>query len=125
MKKLFQLCIILAISFAGELLAEWIPLPIPACIYGMVLMLAGLLSGLIPLAAVRDTGKFLLDIMPVMFIPAAVGLITTWGQMKAMLIPCILAIIPVTLLVMAVTGHVTQAVLRMKERRQKDAPNAD
>ncbi len=114
MKKLFQLLIIFLVSLLGELLALLIPLPIPACIYGMVLMFLGLTTKLIPLASVRDAGKFLIDIMPVMFIPAAVGLLASWEAFQGMLLPCLLAVIPVTLAVMAVSGLVTQAVIRRK-----------
>ncbi len=121
MKKLFSLLLILAISLAGELLEPLIPLPLPACIYGMVLMLVGLITGIIPLKAVKGTGKFLIDIMPVMFVPAAVGLLDTWPALQAMLLPYLIAVIPFTLLVMGVSGLVTQAVLRRKERRESHA----
>lgn len=73
MKYIRQLVIILAVSFAGELLRLWIPLPIPASIYGLVLLLLGLMSGVIPVERVKDTGAFLIEILPLMFIPAAVG----------------------------------------------------
>ena len=69
MKYLKQFLIILVISYAGELLKYVLPLPIPASIYGMVILLVGLLTGLIALDAVKDVGKFLIEIMPVMFIP--------------------------------------------------------
>ena len=74
MKYLRQFLIILGISFVGELLKVLLPLPIPASIYGMVILFIGLLTGWIPLDAVRDAGKFLIEIMPVMFIPAGVAL---------------------------------------------------
>lgn len=45
MKYLKQFLIILLISFAGELLKYVLPLPIPASIYGMVILLVGLLTG--------------------------------------------------------------------------------
>ncbi len=119
MKKLFSLLIILAVSAVGEVLAVLLPIPIPACVYGMVLMLAGLITGIIPLKAVKSTGKFLIEIMPVMFIPAAVGLLDTWPALQGMLLPFLIACIPLMLLVMAVSGWVTQAVLRLKERRER------
>ena len=74
MKYLKQLLIILGISFLGELLKYFLPLPIPASIYGMVILFALLLSGALPLSAVRETGNLLVAVMPVMFIPAGVGL---------------------------------------------------
>ena len=75
MKYLRQFLIILFVSFLGEVLNYLIPLPIPASIYGILLMFLALELHIIPLSAVRETGRFLIEIMPVMFIPAAVGLL--------------------------------------------------
>ena len=80
MKYIKQFGIILLISFLGEILRAVIPLPIPASIYGLVLMLAALMTHLLPLEAVQDSGKFLIEIMPLMFIPAAVGLLDSWSD---------------------------------------------
>ena len=87
MKYLRQFLLILFISFLGELLKYFLPLPIPASIYGMVILFIGLLSGIIKLDAVKDVGKFLIEIMPVMFIPAGVGLMASWGTLKPVLVP--------------------------------------
>ena len=74
MKYLRQFGIILLITFLGEILKTIIPLTIPASIYGLVLMLIALQTKAIHLDSVEDAGVFLIEIMPVMFIPAAVGL---------------------------------------------------
>lgn len=124
MKYLKQFLIILVISYAGELLKYVLPLPIPASIYGMVILLVGLLTGLIALDAVKDVGKFLIEIMPVMFIPAGVGLMSSWGTLKPLLLPvCIITVVTIVT-VMAVTGKVSQWVIRKgksdKEENEKD-----
>ena len=59
----------------GELLNKFIPLPVPAGVYGLFILLGGLCSGIIKLSDMEVTGNLLLDLMPVMFIPAAVGII--------------------------------------------------
>ena len=87
MKYLKQFLIILVISLVGELMNKFIPLPVPASIYGMVILFAGLLTGLIKLDAVKEAGRFLIEIMPVMFIPAGVGLISSWLNLKPILVP--------------------------------------
>ena len=73
MKYLKQFGIILVLSFIGELLNHVLPLPVPSSIYGIILMFICLKTGLIPLEEVDETGRFLIEIMPLMFIPAAVG----------------------------------------------------
>ena len=55
MKYVKQFAIILLVSLAGELMSFLLPLPVPASIYGLVLMLFSLLTGLIKLDAVHDT----------------------------------------------------------------------
>lgn len=124
MKYLKQFLIILVISYAGELLKYVLPLPIPASIYGMVILLVGLLTGWIALDAVKDVGKFLIEIMPVMFIPAGVGLMSSWGILKPLLLPVSIITVVTIVTVMAATGKVSQWVIRKgksdKEENEKD-----
>ena len=112
MKYVKQFAIILLVSLAGELMSFLLPLPVPASIYGLVLMLFSLLTGLIKLDAVRDTACFLIEIMPLMFIPAAVGLMASWSVIRANLLAYLVIAAVTTLAVMAVSGLVTQGVLR-------------
>ena len=123
MKYLKQFLIILVISYAGELLKYVLPLPIPASIYGMVILLVGLLTGLIALDAVKDVGKFLIEIMPVMFIPAGGGLMSSWGTLKPLLLPVSIITVVTIVTVMAATGKVSQWVIRKgksdKEENEK------
>ena len=121
MKHIFRLTIILAISLLGELLNALIPLPIPGSIYGLVLLLAGLCTRVIPLEKVETTGRFLIEIMPVMFIPAAVGLIDSWNAVRPMLVPALVIIVVSTFIVMGVTGYVTQKLMRRGRNREEDA----
>jgi len=118
LKYLKQFLIILVISLAGEILKALLPLPVPASIYGMVLLFAGLVSGIIKLDAVKETGKFLIEIMPVMFIPAGVGLMSSWGVLKPMFVPVSVVTVVVLVAVMAVTGNVSQAIIRYKRTKE-------
>ena len=56
--------IILLFSFLGELLKYVLPFPVPASIYGLVLVFIALETRILPLAAVKDAGKFMIEIMP-------------------------------------------------------------
>ena len=118
MKHLFRLSIILLISLIGEILHAIIPLPVPAGIYGMILMFVSLCTGIVRLKSVRTVGMFLIEIMPVMFIPAAVGLLDSWDALKSMFLPCCIALVPVTLIAMAVSGRTTQALIRAQNQKR-------
>ena len=117
MKYLKQFMIILTISFAGETLYHLIPLPIPASIYGIVILFTLLETKLLPLSAVKETGKFLIEIMPVMFIPAAVGLLESWEILSGSWVSYAVITVCTTFLVMIVSGHVTQAIMRHGKKK--------
>ena len=103
MKYLKQFLIILIISFIGEILKEILPLPIPASIYGMVILFVCLLTKVIKLEDVRETGKFLIEIMPVMFIPAGVGLMSSWNVLRPLILPVGIITVVTVFTVMAVS----------------------
>lgn len=126
MKYVKQFVIIIAISFIGEFLKYVLPLPVPASIYGMVLMFAALLTGVLKLDDVKDTAKFLIEIMPLMFIPAGVGLMVSWNTLRPLLIPVAIITIVTIITVMIVSGHTAQFVLKRQEKGgNKDAKSAD
>lgn len=116
MKYIKQFFIILCISFIGEILKQIIPLPIPASIYGMVILFIGLLTGLIKLDSVKETGKFLVEIMPIMFIPAGVGLMNSWQILQAMIIPASIITVVTIITVMIATGWISQIIIRKRKR---------
>ena len=119
MKYVKQFLIIIGISLAGEILKYILPLPIPASIYGMAIMFTGLMTGLVKLEHVRDTGKFLIEIMPLMFIPAGVGLITSWEILKTVLVPVCISTVVTIVTVMAATGRGSQWVIRFEQKKGK------
>lgn len=116
MKYMKQFGIILFVTFLGELLRYLIPLPIPASIYGFVIMLTALKLKIIPLEAVRGAGNFLINIMPMLFIPATVGLLSSWTDLSPILLPVSAITIISTIMVMAIAGRVTQLVIRLNRK---------
>ncbi|MBE7044863.1 MAG: CidA/LrgA family protein [Ruminococcaceae bacterium] len=121
MQYLTQLFRILLISFLGEMLARVIPFPMPASVYGIVLMLICLKTGIIKLHQVEKTADFLLEIMPVLFVPAGVGLLTVTDALFSNLLPFLVITLATTVFVMAVTGTVAQLLLSRSRKGDSDA----
>ena len=116
-KYIFQFARITAFCLAGEVLAVVLPLPIPASVYGLLLMVAALKTGVLKLDQVRETGLFLTGIFPLLFVPAAAGVVELGSQLMDLLLPAVLAIVPITALAMAVTGMVAQKCAGRKEHK--------
>ena len=120
MKLLYEFGVIMAATFLGEICHAVLPFPIPASIYGLLLMLFALCTKIIKLEQVKVAGDFLLDIMPPMFIPAGVGLLTAWPDLKPVLVPVLVITVVVTVFVMVVTGRVSQRVIWMTKEKEEE-----
>lgn len=118
MKYIRQLCIILFMTFAGEVLHSLLPIPVPAGIYGLLLLLCLLLGRVITLEQVEKCADFLVAVMPVMFIPSAAGLLESWGELSRFFFAFLVTIVLSTWIVMGISGKVTQWILDWKEKRQ-------
>lgn len=118
MKYIYQLFIILGVTFVGELLHHFMPVPIPASIYGLIIMLILLYTKVVKLEHVEKTSDFLIEIMPLMFIPGGVGLVTAGEDLKGMLLPVIVITIISTVVVMVVTGKATEMVMKTSKKKE-------
>ena len=121
MKYVKQICIIFGLTMAGELFIALLPLPIPAGVYGLFFLLFGLCTGAIRLESVEETGNFLLDTMPLMFVPVTVSLMENYSILKAVALPVAVISVVSTVAVMAVTGKMTELLIAvMKRKTRKD-----
>ena len=118
MKYLFQFLIIVAISFMGELLHYVIALPIPASIYGIILLFAALQLGWIKVRQIREVSTWLIAIMPALFIPSAVGLVKSWDILSQSLVKYSVITFVSTLVVMGLTGLATQYAIRQSKNKE-------
>ena len=118
MKYIYQFGIILAVSFVGEILNALIPLPVPASIYGLVLMFLLLESRLVHFEKVRECSLFLKNSLVVTLIPSAVGVMAAWDVLGPILLPALLIIVSTNILVFAAAGHTAQAIVRLRRRRE-------
>lgn len=119
MKYIKQICIILGVCLIAEVMEYLIPLPIAASIYGLLLMLLALMTKVIKLKDVENVSDFLTGNMAILFIPATVGIMASVEEIKKMLIPlCVISVVS-TLLVMSVTGWVTQWIIRKQKDEKK------
>ena len=119
MKYLKQFFIILAVSFLGELLNYLLPFPIPGSVYGIALLYLALRSGIIPLDAVKETGRFLIGLMPVIFIAPSAGIVAAWDIFRPIWLPVALISVVSTAAVMGAGGKIAQFLARNRREMTK------
>lgn len=115
MKYIHQFLIIICISFIGELLSL-LPLPVPASVYGLLILLFCLYTGIIKLKDIEDVADWLILIMPVLFVPSAVSLMNVGEKLMGDLLVISIVLVISTVVVMVVTGKVAQYMIERKEQ---------
>ena len=112
MKYIKQVFVILAFTLLGEVLQAWIPLPIPAAIYGLVLLFIALCTGLLKPAHIDETARWMISILPVLFVAPAVNILEHWGLIAPNLGAIVTVVLVSTVLTFVIAGHVTQWLSR-------------
>lgn len=112
MKYLSQFLIILGFTFAGEFLQRFLPLPIPASVYGLALLFAALWAGFVKLEQVKTTGNFLSSLLPILFVSPTVGIVEDWALIQPQLLPIALLLAASTFITFGLSGILTQKLIR-------------
>ena len=120
MRYLLQAVIIAAVTFAAELIKYFVPLPVPASIYGLLLLFALLKSGILKLEQIEDVGNLLLELMPLLLVPASVSVLTALDAIQRMLLPGLVMGFIGTTAVMLVTGLLSQWIIRRKGEKSHE-----
>ena len=120
MKYLRQFTIIIAVTFLAEVLAWLIPAPIPASIYGLVIMFLAFYFKVVKVAWVRETATFFIEIMPVIFIPAGVGILVAGDLLVKNLFPFVVITLISTIAVIASCGVIAQYFYNQTLKKEKE-----
>lgn len=119
MQHIIQIGIILSVSFAGELLNELVPLPVPGSIYGLVIMLVLLITKVVKLEKVKKVSDWLIGLMPIMFIGPTVSLMTSFDSYKNIIAQLFVISIVTTVITMGVTGMTAQGLINFQTKHRK------
>lgn len=116
-----QGALIFGFTLLGEVLSRLIPLPIPAAVYGLVLLFSALCAKIIKVEHVSKVSDFLLTILPILFVSPAVNLLESWGILAPHILPIVLIVVASTVLVFIVAGLVSQALCRKEGKDGSDS----
>lgn len=116
MNNIIQFSYIIGMTFLGELLNTIIPLPIPASIYGICILFILLSLKVIKIDDIEKVGLFLIEIMPIMFIPSAVGIMNSWNLLKQSFVSYMIIVFVSTLFVMLISGKVVDYLMKKEKK---------
>ena len=114
MKIVFQFARIMGFCLAGELLHALLPLPIPASIWGLLLLFAALRLGIVKLEKIENLGNTMIGLLPLLFVPPVVNLLGCWDVVRQNLLAIMGIIFLSTVLVFGISGKLSQLVIDRK-----------
>ena len=117
MKHLKQLALLLACCVGGNLISALLHGALPGNVLGLTLLLVLLICRAVKLHHVEDTADFLLQNMAFFFLPACLGILDIFADIKGE----ILAILG-TAAATALTVHI---VLKLQHRENEEAFDRD
>jgi len=118
MEYLMQFAVIAAVYFLGETVSFLIPLPIPGTVYGLVLMFVFLCTGLIKLKRVEKAADFLLNIMPILFVPGSAAVLEYMDVVAGAAWKIFVICMASTFITLAVTGYAATFVGKLLAKRK-------
>jgi putative effector of murein hydrolase LrgA (UPF0299 family) len=110
------LSFLLCCQLAGEVVAR-LGLPVPGPVLGMLLLFALLLGRVRMAGTTREPAYVLIRYLPLLFVPAGVGLIRQTVRLRAELLAIVVAVVLSTAATVAVTALVFQLVARARGDR--------
>ena len=99
-------------TMAGEALQRLLPVPIPASVYGLVLLFVALCLGVVKLSQVKTTANFLSSLLPILFVSPTVGIVENWELIQPQLLPIALLLVSTTAITFGISGGIAQGLIR-------------
>ena len=117
MKFFRESILLLSIYFVSEIISKTLNLPVPGSIIGMILLFVLLTSNIIK---VENLANFFLDHLAFFFIPASVGLMTSFASLKGSIFKIIFLCILTTIIVISITAITVQFICNKKSKNKKE-----
>lgn len=117
---IYQIAILYAFTWIGNFIHHILPAPIPGSIIGLILLLICLSFKIIPIKIIENGASFLLAYLPLLFIPAMIGIMnypSLFSSSGAIL--CLIGVVS-TIVTMLVSGAASQFLEKRTMKRKEN-----
>ncbi len=117
MKIIQQIGIFFSICLLGEIISALLPVPFPASVLAMVIAFLFLYFRILRPDHIQEKADFLLKNMAFFFIPAGVGILSSYSAIKSVLLPVLFICVVTFVGNFLITGLVVKGVMRLMNRQ--------
>ncbi|WP_044481169.1 CidA/LrgA family protein [Paenibacillus antibioticophila] len=116
-KIVLQVMVLILFTLAMNALAQWLHLPIPGTILGIIVLFLLLKLKIVKLDWIEAGASWLLAELLLFFIPAAVGIMEYIPMLQNNGIQILIVVLSSTVIVMVSSGLIATRISRRKERK--------
>jgi holin-like protein len=115
-----QVALLYAFSFFGNILHDFLHIPIPGSILGFFLLLSCLFTKFFSLTYIQNGARTLLDFLPIIFLPSIIGVMNYSSLLSGKGILLIFSVVISTLITIVISGLTSQGLENKKEKKRKE-----
>lgn len=113
-----ELLLILGITYLGNYLSQFSPIPFPGPVIGLILLFFLLSKKIIKVNEIENTTNILLNNLSFLFLPPGVALINSFDKLSDSWLKLIFLILITTTLTLATTGLTVQYFIRRQIKKE-------
>jgi len=116
MKMMYQIGILFGVCLLGQAISGFLPISFPGSVLSMIILFLLLFFRVIKVDHIRQKADFLLKNMSFFFIPAGIGILSSFDLIRSSILPLITVIIVTTILTFGATALTVQGVIALQDR---------
>ncbi|MBU5668871.1 CidA/LrgA family protein [Peptoniphilus sp. MSJ-1] len=117
MNYLKEFVILCTCLFLGIITKHFISFPIPEAVYGMIYLFIAFTLKIIKPDDVKKTSNGILHNLAILFVPAGVGIINSYDEIKGKTLVLVLVVVAGTAITMGLTGKIIELLQRRNNVR--------
>ena len=125
MKVILQIGVVFGVCLIGEAAACFLPFPFPASVLSMILLFLLLCLQVLKIDHIRQKADFLLQNMAFFFLPACLGILDIFADIKGEILAILAVCLLTTLCTAAATALTVHIVLKLQHRESEEAFDHD
>jgi len=116
MKMMYQIGILFGVCLIGQTISVFLPIPFPGSVLSMIILFLLLYFRVIKVDHIRQKADFLLKNMAFFFIPAGIGILSSFDLIRSSILPLLTIIVVTTILTFGATALTVQGVITLQDK---------
>lgn len=116
MKMMYQIGILFGVCLLGQAISVFSPIPFPGSVLSMIILFLLLFFHVIKVDHIQQKADFLLKNMAFFFVPAGIGILSSFDLIRGSLLQLLTVVVVTTILTFGATALTVQGVIALQDK---------